>query len=110
MAIVTMSHEIGAGGPEIGQQLAERLGCRYVDHELISNAVHNAPVDASSRTPSAKRTVSRRCRAQYCGRVTSASVAHVPERFEMNGIVGALSVTDSTARRNAGSVGSIIAE
>src|SRR5258706_880926 len=38
MAIVTMSHEIGAGGPEIGQQLAERLGCRYVDHELISNA------------------------------------------------------------------------
>jgi hypothetical protein len=32
MAIVTLSHEIGAGGPEIGQQLAERLGCRYVDH------------------------------------------------------------------------------
>src|ERR1700730_5264295 len=38
MAIVTISHEIGARGPEIGQQLAERLGCRYVDHELISNA------------------------------------------------------------------------
>ncbi|HTI52602.1 MAG TPA: cytidylate kinase family protein [Verrucomicrobiae bacterium] len=38
MAIVTISHEIGAGGPEIGQQLADRLGYRYVDHELISNA------------------------------------------------------------------------
>jgi cytidylate kinase len=38
MAIVTISHEIGAGGPEIGQLLAERLGSRYVDHELISNA------------------------------------------------------------------------
>src|SRR6478672_4880834 len=38
MAVVTMSHETGAGGPEFGQQLAERLGCRYVDHELISNA------------------------------------------------------------------------
>ena len=38
MAIVTISHEIGAGGPEIGQQLAERLGYRYVDQELISNA------------------------------------------------------------------------
>jgi cytidylate kinase len=38
MAIVTISHEIGAGGPEIGQLLAERLGYRYVDHELISNA------------------------------------------------------------------------
>src|SRR5215470_14668754 len=38
MAIITISHEIGAGGPEIGQQVAERLGFRYVDHELISNA------------------------------------------------------------------------
>src|SRR5260370_3089192 len=37
MAIVTISHEIGAGGPELGQQLAERLGCRYGDHELTSN-------------------------------------------------------------------------
>ena len=40
MSIVTMSHEMGAGGPEIGQQLAERLGYRYVDHELISDAAH----------------------------------------------------------------------
>src|SRR5262249_5435243 len=38
MSIVTISHEMGAGGPEIGQQLADRLGSRYVDHELISNA------------------------------------------------------------------------
>src|SRR4030095_14246963 len=38
MPIVTISHEIGAGGPEIGQQLADRLGYRYVDHELISDA------------------------------------------------------------------------
>src|SRR5215470_11469071 len=40
MAIVTISHEMGAGGPEIGQQLAERLGYRFVDHELISDAAH----------------------------------------------------------------------
>lgn len=38
MAIVTISHEIGAGGPEIGQQLAGRLGYRYVDQDLVSNA------------------------------------------------------------------------
>jgi hypothetical protein len=38
MAIVTISHEMGAGGPEIGQQLAERLDYRYIDHELISDA------------------------------------------------------------------------
>jgi cytidylate kinase len=38
MPIVTLSHEIGAGGPEIGQELAERLGLHYVDQELISEA------------------------------------------------------------------------
>jgi cytidylate kinase len=38
MAIVAISHEMGAGGPEIGNQLAERLGYRYVDQELISEA------------------------------------------------------------------------
>src|SRR3972149_1545693 len=38
MSIVTVSHEIGAGGPEIGQKVAERLGLHYVDQELISDA------------------------------------------------------------------------
>src|SRR6266511_4899934 len=38
MSIVTISHEIGSGGPEIGQQLAQRLGYKYVDQELISGA------------------------------------------------------------------------
>jgi cytidylate kinase len=40
MSIITISHEMGAGGPEIGQQVAEKLGYRYVDHELISDAAH----------------------------------------------------------------------
>ena len=40
MAIVTVSFEMGAGGPEIGSTLAGRLGYRYVDHELISEAAH----------------------------------------------------------------------
>ena len=38
MPVVTLSHEIGAGGPEIGQKLAERLSLHYVDQELISQA------------------------------------------------------------------------
>src|ERR1700675_261423 len=38
MSIVTISHEMGAGGPEIAQKLAERLGLHYVDQELISDA------------------------------------------------------------------------
>jgi cytidylate kinase len=38
MAIITISHEIGAGGPEIGQALAERLSYRCVGPELIQDA------------------------------------------------------------------------
>ena len=40
MAIIVISHEMGAGGPEIGQLLAQRLGYKYVDQELISDAAH----------------------------------------------------------------------
>ncbi|HEV8440508.1 MAG TPA: cytidylate kinase family protein [Methylomirabilota bacterium] len=40
MSIITISHEMGAGGPEIGQQAGEKLGYRYVEHELISDAAH----------------------------------------------------------------------
>src|SRR5438445_12082166 len=38
MAIVTLSSEMGAPGPEIGMTFAHRLNFRYVDHELISEA------------------------------------------------------------------------
>ena len=39
MAIITISHQMGAGGPEIGMALAQRLGYHYVDQELIQDAV-----------------------------------------------------------------------
>src|SRR5437016_6507313 len=35
MAIVYISHQMGAGGPEIGMKLAQRLGYRYVEQELL---------------------------------------------------------------------------
>jgi cytidylate kinase len=38
MAIVTIAHETGSGGPEIGIELAKRLGWRYVDREMLSEA------------------------------------------------------------------------
>ena len=40
MAIITISHEMGAGGPEIGMAVAQRLGYHYVDQEVISDAAH----------------------------------------------------------------------
>jgi cytidylate kinase len=39
MAIVTISHQMGAGGPEVGTAVAQRLGYRYVDQELLQDAV-----------------------------------------------------------------------
>jgi cytidylate kinase len=39
MAIIVVSHQMGAGGPEIGMALAQRLGYRYVDQELLLDAV-----------------------------------------------------------------------
>ena len=38
MAVVTISHQMGAGGPEIGMALAQRLGYRYVNQELLLDA------------------------------------------------------------------------
>ena len=39
MAIVTISHQMGAGGSEIGMSLGQRLGYHYVDQELLQDAV-----------------------------------------------------------------------
>lgn len=38
MAIVTISHEMGAGGSIIGAALAERLEYRYVDQDMLARA------------------------------------------------------------------------
>jgi cytidylate kinase len=38
MSVVTIAHLTGSGGPEIGAALAERLGYRYVDREMLSAA------------------------------------------------------------------------
>ena len=38
MAIIVISTQMGAGGPEIGMALAQRLGYRYVNQELLLDA------------------------------------------------------------------------
>ena len=39
MAIITISHQMGSGGAEIGMGLGHRLGYHYVDQELLQDAV-----------------------------------------------------------------------
>jgi cytidylate kinase len=50
MAIVTVSHEMGSGGAEIGAALAERLGYRYVDQDIISQAARQYGVGEKKLT------------------------------------------------------------
>jgi cytidylate kinase len=50
MPIVTIAHETGSGGPEIGTALAERLGYRYVDREMISQAARQYGVTEDKLT------------------------------------------------------------
>lgn len=47
MVAVTVSREYGAGGTHIGTELAERLGARYLDREIIDMALQIAGVPAA---------------------------------------------------------------
>ena len=44
--VVTISHATGAEGEGIGRAVAERLGFRYIDEEIISLAAEKVGVDA----------------------------------------------------------------
>lgn len=46
-SIVCVSHATGSGGDEVGRLVAERLGFRHVDEELVSEAAERAGVEPS---------------------------------------------------------------
>lgn len=50
MAIVTVSHEMGSGGAEIGAALAERLRYRFVDQDMITQAARQYGVGEEKLT------------------------------------------------------------
>ena len=82
-------------------------------------AVRRGPTSSSSRSgrsphscliPSAKRTVARRCRAQYIWSVACSAVIHSVVTVDRNGRSGGLSVTPRTVSANGSMIGSIIGE
>jgi hypothetical protein len=46
--IVTIARTLGAGGEDVGQAVAEQLGFRYADDEIIAAAAERAGVDKSA--------------------------------------------------------------
>lgn len=65
MAVVTISHEMGSGGPEIGAALAARLGYRYADQDMITEAARKYGVveDKLSQLDESKPTLLERFEA-----------------------------------------------
>jgi cytidylate kinase len=45
---VSISRTVGAGGEQVGRLVAERLGFRYVDEEIVSRAAVRAGIDAET--------------------------------------------------------------
>ena len=109
MAIIVISHEMGAGGPEIGQLLAQRLGYRYVDQEPISHAAQRyglleekpSHLDEAGQTPAMDAL-----RARLSGRPVLL-IAHRPELVRYADVVATLdegTLTGVTTPRPLGGV------
>ncbi len=45
---VTISRSLAAGGEEVGRLIAEAMGFRYVDDEIVISAANSAGIDASA--------------------------------------------------------------
>ena len=43
--VVTLAHQMGAGGSFVGRRLAMRLGCRYLDREILLEAARRLKRD-----------------------------------------------------------------
>jgi cytidylate kinase len=72
MAIIVMSHQMGAGGPEIGMALGQRLGYRYVDQELLLDAArrYGLAEDKLSHLDESKPTLFERFDAETRHHIT----------------------------------------
>ena len=50
MTVITISHEIGSGGREIGQAVAVRLGYDYVDKQVVQQAAQRLGISEQTAT------------------------------------------------------------
>lgn len=45
MPVITISHQVGSGGREIGQALAQRLGLDYIDREIVQGVAQRLGIN-----------------------------------------------------------------
>ncbi len=53
--VVGISHTVGAGGDEVGRAVAERLGFRFVDEEIITDAAERAGLEPDELADAERR-------------------------------------------------------
>src|SRR5215475_13640757 len=72
MSIIVVSHQMGAGGSEIGMALGQRLGYRYVDQELLLDAARRSGLaeDKLSHLEESKPTLFERFDAETRRHIT----------------------------------------
>jgi len=77
--VVCISRKTGAGGEDVGQALAQGLGFRYVDEQIIRRAAERAQVDpalvakAENRQPLLQRLLEKLTVAELASSVTLAT-------------------------------------
>lgn len=87
MRVVCISRSLGAGGEEIGREVAEQLGFRYVDDEIIIKAARKVNVDptlveqAEHRQPLIDRVLEWMGRAAEVPTPGAAPTAAPPATF-----------------------------
>jgi cytidylate kinase len=91
---VCISHATGADGAAVGRAVAERLGFRYVDDEVIAEAAEWAEIDpalvadAESRKPLAARLLGHMAEGGSSQRLASGQYARTaPTDADLRGLI-----------------------
>lgn len=86
MAVITISREFGAGGRTLGEALAERLGYRFVNEEMIKEVANKANVSpegvaAFEKTAGSKlmRFLDKLVRMDYLDRILQSDTGYLNE-------------------------------
>lgn len=70
--VICISRADGAGGEDVGREVANRLGFRYIDEEVIDRAAERGGIDASSVSDAEKRRSTLRRLLDAAGPVSEA--------------------------------------
>lgn len=83
--VITIARTLGAGGETLGQKLAEELGYRYVDNEIIEKAASQAGVapEAMAAVEARQSLIERILNRMASGAIVSGAMVE-PAEYSLN--------------------------